>query len=316
MSSNKPVIGSLRVHRRPIRYPYPRAVFGGALAALLLAVACSACSGGKSGMPTGDEVGPIEAAYMLNADIVSAADRLKEETIQTCMAEQGFRYDVSLISPATAAQLAITQHFDNQLILEEWYGFHDLRDFSSPPATVPDPNQPRVEAMDDSERAAYLQALTVSTPSTPSCASRGESAASAAIVGPATQHLGELYGDLMVRVRTDSRVMKAQTAWQECIRAAGFTYRSRDDVIADLKGEAERANSQTDPTKRADALQSLQAHAEQLAATDVGCDESAGLERVTHEVQLAAEKKLAEAEAPLLDEVARERTALVGSEGA
>ena len=167
--------------------------------------------------------------------------------------------------------------------------------------------------MSEVERGAYEKALNGSIGSTQSCVGRGEAAGADAIVGPATQRLGELHGELMVRVRSDRRVSDALAEWQACIRQAGLSYESRDDIIISLKLVAEEIPSMTDATQSAQSIESLQSRAAALAMIDVHCDESAGLERVTHEVQLAQERKLADSEAVLVSEVQQERTRLLGS---
>ncbi|MFM2070587.1 MAG: hypothetical protein RLZZ623_850 [Actinomycetota bacterium] len=260
-----------------------------------------------------DAQGPIEAAYVLNSDIVRAADRLKEATIQKCMTDRGLRYDVHVMTPATATALAVTEHLDNQLVLTEWYGYHDASRVFSPPPTTADPNQSRIDAMTDAERTAYLNALNATTSTSPSCSSVGESAYADAIVGPATQRLGELYGDLLVRVRADSAVTATQAAWQGCMRVDGLEFTSRAAIIDDLKARAAQVAA-APPSQRTAEISQLEQRAKTLAEADVRCDKEVGLERTTIDVQLAAERKLANTEAALLEEVARERTHVLKQE--
>ena len=297
----------------PLRSQYSR--FGQRLSlCLTMATLAAGCASVAELSSSQTSIGPIEEAFLLNSDVILAADRLKQTTVQVCMSERGYRYDMQTMSSAAAAALAITKHLDNALVLSDWYGFRDAQELIAPPMTTVDPNEQQLQAMSEHERAAFLRALNVSTPTLPSCMSRGESAFADAIVGPATQRLGELYGDLLVEVGADRNVIAAQSRWKECMRALGHDFANRAAIVGALKDEAVSVAALSSGARDA-RVDELVGRAQSLAQADVGCDETAGLESTTREVQHAAEVKLAAAEAQLLESVAEERSQLLDQGG-
>lgn len=269
-------------------------------------IGLSGCGiGGGDDANADSEVGPIEAAYELNSQIVQAEYQLQESTIQSCMKERGFDYVQRKMSPEEAAELSVTQRADNASVREDWYGYRDGTAFT-PPTTEADPNQAQLDQMDSSTRGAFQRALTVDSEESPACQALGEDAAVRAVVGPATEELGDLYGDLMVRVSADPKVAEAQAAWRQCMAQAGFNYENREAIVIELK-EALGKDGPVD----AKTTEAVQTRAGQLAEADVTCDESAGLEKVTRSVQIAMENDLAESESELLKQADSERNSLL-----
>lgn len=180
----------------------------------------------------------------------------RQELIRTCMADEGFDYtpvvppddSFQAWDPGDEEEFAKTQGFG----ITTWYGNEDAFDRG---VEWEDPNQEMVEAMSESERQAYYDALygteqeqmegttTETDPETGEeyYVSEGfgagcEGEASEDIWGDqsASQDLWEEIGPAMQamyeRVEADPRIQALDEEWAACMAEAGYDYEGRNQM--------------------------------------------------------------------------------------
>jgi len=174
-----------------------------------------------------------------------------QELIRSCMAEQGFEY-----IPATMPTPDFEVSFDQEEYAREqgfgittWYGNEDAFFGGEEPDWV-DPNQEIVDAMSESERDAYYEALhgppDFGTPEIDE--ESGETfyvsegfgggcwgAAAEEVYGAeGGQDIWEEFQPeleaMYERMQSDPRIVAANVEWSMCMADRGFDYESMDDM--------------------------------------------------------------------------------------
>lgn len=235
------------------------------LAAFLLAVAgCGGAAPGDGGADAtaGDETAATASPDELtlgsffgwNDDPEAAQQEWEEqerqiqESIRACMAEQGFEYipmdfpDQDFIfEEPDHEEMVRTQGFGITTWMDQEEGFFEGPEFE-------DPNQPIIEAMSDSERDAYYQALHGDwenfepqiDPDT------GEEIWEDTGFGEGCegQAYEEAYGNqdqlweemgpeldaMYERIQADPRMVELQTQWSSCMADAGYQFSDQEDL--------------------------------------------------------------------------------------
>lgn len=216
-----------------------------ALSLALLLVA-TACGSDTAEGETLDEFMGVGADGAPDEEAMAAARREQqqvEERVAECMAEQGFDYEpLDMSEQMGSVEEHPRQELDEDEFREEygygvstWQPEPQQRSQSGPT----DPNMERVQEMDDAERAAYEEALHGEPPDhrpdgepvpfePGGCrgeaweAVRGDQQEAQAELGPAFQELNET-------IESDPRIVEAEEAWAECMRAAGWDVEERVD---------------------------------------------------------------------------------------
>jgi hypothetical protein len=232
------------------------------LGVLVLAVAASACSpsGGASSSGEGETL-----ASFMGWDEADAEGRWREqeaevqERIRTCMAEQGFEYTPVDHAEGSVILYDAEEEDEEERIREQgfgittWYG-KEAEAFEEPvDEAMEDPNWERVEAMTESERQAYFEALhgseeeqlehatTEYDPETgeetglvyESFGAGCEGAAHEAVYGRNTElweELGPAFDALQERVEADPRIIERNEEWSQCMAAAGYLYATPQEM--------------------------------------------------------------------------------------
>ena len=186
------------------------------------------------------------------------ADR--QELIRTCMAEEGFDYtpmtppeeSFEVWSPENEEERVRTQGFG----ITTWYGNEDQFDEG---VEWEDPNQEMIDAMSETERTAYYEALWGSEEEqmegattevdpetgeeyqvTEGWGAGCEGEASEAVYGDQAA-VDELWQDLSPemdamyeRIQADPRIVEFEETWSACVAGAGFEYESREDMYNEI----------------------------------------------------------------------------------
>jgi hypothetical protein len=180
----------------------------------------------------------------------------RQELIRACMAEEGFDYtpvqppedSFQVFGPEDEEERVRTQGFG----VTTWYGNEEQFDRG---IEWEDPNQEMIDAMSESERTAYQEALygteeeqmegatTETDPETgeeytmvEGFGAGCDGEASEEVYGDQNQvnelweELGPQMEAMYERVQADPRIVDFNVEWAECMAEAGFDYESRDDM--------------------------------------------------------------------------------------
>lgn len=196
------------------------------------------------GFPSGDDPEAAQAFYQ-------AQETQVQEAVRTCMAEQGFEYIPAVYPQPDVATMefdqveyARTQGFG----ITTWYGNEEQ--MSGPAVDWVDPNQAIVEAMSESEQAAYYEAL-YGPPVEGEVSEDGETGVTmvsgfgAGCQGEASE---EIYGnqnqvyevmsaeleDMYERVQADPRIAEANQEWVGCMSDRGYSYESTEQMYEEV----------------------------------------------------------------------------------
>lgn len=299
------------------------AAVAGALVVLL-----AGCSGGGPGPETtggGEEdVGPL-GEYMMklggNLDQADAEEmsRRMEELTAECMAEEGFDYN-----PSTQSGVSFVSGDDmpdwRSVEFAEQYGYgattyEDMPGYVSGKEIV-DPNQDYVEAMTESERTAYYEALDGPQP-TPGPDGEYEWDWETAGCRGAAQH--EVYGatsaawedeefaglvdeinGLYQRVADDPRLADGVAEWASCMADAGYTVSALDDAQQEIYDAVNELWSTPDGPSDA-ALDELREREITTAVADRTCLEQVGYRDLEREVNRDLEEEFVDTHRAELD---------------
>lgn len=188
---------------------------------------------------------PLEALLGIGAGADENAqalerERVAQEFIRTCMAEQGFEY--TPLDPAVYLGFEGGVDGLGELEYAQQFGYGistsfdaELDRFDGPDAVV-DPNQERLEAMSEPERVAYEQALWGDAPEfdpTIDDSERedfdfepggceGEAFAKAYPEDAVYEQFGDEIDELEDRIMADPRVVEILEIWRGCMADRGF----------------------------------------------------------------------------------------------
>lgn len=203
------------------------------------------------GWPTGDDPAAAQAQF-------EEEQRRIEEMVAACMANEGFDY-----IPVDHSMGGFDVAFDEEEFVREqgfgittWFGNEDQ--FFGPDEEFVDPNQDIVEAMSDSERDAYYEALygppdqgePQIDPETGEeyyeWEGFGEGCygqAQEQIYGAQQEmweELGPLMEDMWERIQADPRVAAANEDWSACMADRGFEYESPEFMYETIFEDLQR----------------------------------------------------------------------------
>lgn len=196
------------------------------------------------GWPTGDDPEAAQAQF-------EEQEARIQELVRACMVEQGFEY-IPAVQP-TGAAMAIDASSEEEWAAEQgfgittWYGNEDFGQPMEESGWV-DPNQEIVEAMSESEREAYYEALygppDQGEPQVDE--ETGETIYTmegfgAGCMGQAQE---EVYGnqnalweemqpeldEMWQRMQADPRIVEANEAWAACMADQGFQYATQQEM--------------------------------------------------------------------------------------
>lgn len=191
-------------------------------------------------------------------DFFNEQERVRQQFVVECMAEQGFEYvavDYSQFSGVDAGA------FDERSYVEE-FGFgistQFLQNFetTAPEQEFVDPNQAIVEAMSESELEAYHAALYGDqsffepvdgepVEITPEMLEEqgGCFNESNAVVGDPSQEFytefSAQFEDLYERLQADPRIVAANESWSSCMADAGHPYDDMEEMYSSLSERME-----------------------------------------------------------------------------
>lgn len=191
----------------------------------------------------------------------------RQELIRACMAEQGFDY--TPVAPPDESFQSFGPGDEEEYVREQgfgittWYGNEDQ--FSGPETEWEDPNQEMVDAMSESEREAYYEALygseeeqmegatTETDPETgeeytmvPGFGAGCEGEASEEIYGdPAEtealwEELSPAMEELQERIQADPRIVEFNEEWSECMADAGFDFENQQQMYETIFEDFQR----------------------------------------------------------------------------
>ncbi|MFV0523856.1 MAG: hypothetical protein ACK5RL_05090 [Acidimicrobiales bacterium] len=277
-----------------------------AVAAVLIGTAaCSSDPGSSGGGEAAGEVDPGPIAEFLGLDDAAGGDgeqryleeeRNRQEFIRQCMAEQGFEYVP--VDPPEPSSSGTELDWGTR----EWtetYGFGlstlmftqesvgpDLVgvDFGTVLAEPPDPNQEAMDQMDESERAAYqdalygggltydesmtdeeLQAEADTDPAGLGCEGRAYSEATSSNEEQFYTDFGDELDDLYQRVESDPRIVEAQTEVDACVGERGLDYTSEEEFTTAVLPELAEMGTSSESTDAFDEPILSDADREKLA---------------------------------------------------
>lgn len=182
-----------------------------------------------------------------------------QESIRQCMAEQGFEYQ-PMLPPDDAFRVSTTEESHEEWVAEHgfgittWYGkeeeFRDNAAFD-----WVDPNQEMVDAMSESERQAWYEALYgteeeqmegteveiddetgetiyVQTGYGAGCQGKAyeEVYGDPAQTEELWEQLSPAFDEMYQRVEADPRIVEANQKWAACMQEAGYEVTTRNDM--------------------------------------------------------------------------------------
>lgn len=321
-----------------------------------LAVGLTGCSGDDKPDPSETPKGALdemfEAAYESWDDEGSNAKQMQvEEAIAQCMADQGFEYvPVDYAAMGGVSSAARDEDSDELAwgtleFAKKWgYGittnpYEDSTETAAPideGSSYEDPNQPIVEAMSETEQAAYYAALygesqevvdPEAEPVEPSWEEMGCSGAA--------QH--EIYGDaafgsdadpfaelmeemnrMWESIGTDDRVLANEAEWATCMADAGYPNLAKvadaeqgfyakvdpiwNDAYSDLGPDATQEDYDAVEASIQDELAALSEEEIDTAVADYTCREEVGYDDVYSEVNLDLQQQFYDAHKTELEE--------------
>lgn len=172
-----------------------------------------------------------------------------QESIRSCMAEQGFEYIPFVYDGGgyvdfefDEREWAETQGFG----ISTWYNQEETS-FEGEPDFVEDPNQELIEAMSESEQAAYFEALYGDEQQyEPTYDEEGNEIFEYSGFGSGCQGIAseEVYGnqdalytefsveldDMYAKIESDPRIVDMQAGWASCMADAGYTFDNQEDM--------------------------------------------------------------------------------------
>jgi hypothetical protein len=261
MLRREPSEGVAEVIRR-----YGEIVAAGVAGALVVLLA--GCSGNGSGGGGGSEptpsVGPLGAYFekiggSYDQDDAEEQARRYEEIVAECMAEQGFEYtpqDTSSMGMAVAEPVSTDNGMPawDSLEYAQQYGYGATTWQDMPGATAEataqewtDPNQDYLDAMSDSERNAYYEALYGKQDQEPDengvieydwttagCQGKASheayDAGNGAYDDPGYKALEDDLNTFYESYSTDPRMADIDAEWSDCIADAGYTFDTPTDA--------------------------------------------------------------------------------------
>lgn len=252
-----------------------------ALLLLALALAVAACGGGgESASPTepgeepsaeptsaGEEEPQTLAAFFGwdNGDPAATEARLRDqearvqESIRRCMAEQGFEYQ-PVLPPDDAFRVDATSEDHEEWVRKHGFGittwFGNEEEFTDRAAVEwEDPNQEMLDAMSESERQAWYDALygteeeQMATSEVEIDEETGETIyvqighgagcegqAYEEVFGDPTrtqelyEQLGPAFEELSQRIEADPRIVELNEDWAACMQEAGYEVTTRNQM--------------------------------------------------------------------------------------
>lgn len=199
------------------------------------------------GWPTGDDPEAAQAEF-------EAQEARIQELVRTCMVEQGFEY-IPVVQPQ--ANFAVMTDSEEEFVREQgfgittWYGNEELNQPTEGSDWV-DPNQEIVEAMSESERTAYYEAL-YGPPDQGEPQVDEETGETMYVMegfgaGCMGQAQEEVYGnqnalweemqpefdEMWQRMQADPRMVEANEAWAGCMTGRGFEYTTPDEMYQSI----------------------------------------------------------------------------------
>lgn len=226
-----------------------------AVAGLLAAVAllgAGACGSSSTKAPATS----LEAALGFDEKAFRAQEPKVQEEVRKCMKQEGFEYVAVDLSQANFAVNGPGGQDDPDFRRTKGYGITTtFGDEAAGTAAKADPNQKIREALGEADQKAYDTALygaAVSPDGEGSFIAGGrpvDAAAGAAAAptpedmgcfgranakvrdpGGKLQRLGPKLDQLQQRMTSDPRIVKADAAWAKCMKTAGFTFKTPDDI--------------------------------------------------------------------------------------
>jgi len=243
---------------RTRRWPLPLAL------SIAAAVLVSACGGDSEAAPAEASVGALAEAFGVSGGSFDPQDFADQETqiqeaIEACMAGKGFEYiaaktDAEALPDFTDSEARIEYATTNGFGLALAYDNPDYNDAFDVNGASEDPNAAMVEAMSESERTAFDEALdgtpdelaaleTEVDPDTGeeitlgSAGCRGEAYETAYGNDAAYEAMAPLQAEIDERLVADSRYQELEATWRACMTDRGLDYENMEAVYAYTDGE-------------------------------------------------------------------------------
>lgn len=295
-----------------------------ATAFALILTGCSSGGDGGDGAPvTAEEYAdtPLQE-YMtkLSGGDTSEADwaamnRESEEVVAACMLEQGFEYE-PVDNTGTSVEMPGDDLDYTSREYAETYGYGVATTFEESQASAEeqsdewvDPNQEYVDAMSETERTAYYEALYgVQTEyvegeepppydwTTAGCQGKAQHEVYDEVNGawemPEFSDLQEQINTLYEQVQGDPVLTELQASWASCMADAGYEYESQMAVYDDLNERMNGVYEQMGDGSDVDTalVDEIAAYEVKVATADFDCRKELGFERKQLEVQIKVEQ--------------------------
>ncbi|MDZ4828545.1 MAG: hypothetical protein SGJ13_19070 [Actinomycetota bacterium] len=256
----------------------------------LLAVAITACGGSGSSGESGtsqSQYGPEE--FGLTAEELSARVEQVEGAIATCMTEAGFEYvpvDFVTIKAAMDSDKSVPGLSDEEFIAQYGYGFSTQFDRPIRENGLGEQNVRIFDGLGASDQVAYNRALYGEDPSqTVAVALENEdfSLAGGCTQSAAAKHFTqqELTSTYVnpadALILQDARMVKAVSAWSDCMRDGGYDYANPDDAENYFLEQFDAITQGQEPTTLTggalDALTQLQGEERAVAKLATDCED-------------------------------------------
>jgi hypothetical protein len=285
-------------------------------------------------------ISPIAAAfgYDMDQDPVEAQAEFDEQQRQVqalivdCMAEQGFEYEPVDYGAASAVDPSYTDLDDEERARTIGYGFTQWVDEDPDDGGFVDPNNERIEAMDDATRDAYYAALYGDWPE-PTFDEDGEEVfdrtvepggcqneAWQAVNGGQDDVFRELeddFNDLWERIEADPRLVEAEAAWSACMAERGFEFSAMNEIfdhlnqrmeeeVWNIEVEVDDEGMPTGPTYDEEGLEEVRAEEIAIATADYECAQETDRTEVQQEVQVEFEEAFIEEHREVFDRAAQD----------
>lgn len=245
------------------------------------------------------------AAYMgfdfNDSDAMVEAQRQIDETVAECMRAQGFEYELS----ATARSETFEDRgsmSDTEFAAEHGYGLADsMLEYAERFTAEADPNMAMVQAMSDTERAAWEAAMY----------GQPLEDVESASVGPPGGCFGdaqtEVFGDFAVfqqlqpalvtmqeEIEADPRVVAISERWASCMNDAGYDYTTTTDARDAVAEKIDAFLTTVDPSspepteEEIEELEAIKVEEVAIASADVSCigDDIEEMKEINREYEL------------------------------
>lgn len=186
-----------------------------------------------------------------NAAFAADMERRVQESIASCMAQEGFEY-IPAVRPQDFGFFALDQEEyarERGFGITTWYGEEEL--FSSGDGDWVDPNAEIVESLSESERDAYQEVLYGKDPFDEGGSGEAGSLGDLWGSGCNGKAYEEVYGamntifielgpqleELNQRVEADPRFQEAEEMWAGCMAERGFPYDSQETMFEQVNEE-------------------------------------------------------------------------------